>query len=192
MSEDKISKKICFLYTETNGLHDFDENVSKKNLYGFARLVVLNYEIGCLKNDVYIKIISKRIIIKPRCMYIYENSIKFHEITNEIAHDKGFDIEETLNTFLSDLNDVSFIVSHNVFFHIRTIQSECIRYNIQNNFLKFTIIDTISFVHKYSLPQLIILYENIYKKSPKNKPKLDLIKLCFIKLYNNKKSNIEC
>jgi hypothetical protein len=39
------SKKICFMYTDTNGLHELNEDVSKKNLFGFARLVSLNYEI---------------------------------------------------------------------------------------------------------------------------------------------------
>ena len=34
-----MTRRICYLYTETNGLHELDENVSKKNLFGFARLV---------------------------------------------------------------------------------------------------------------------------------------------------------
>ena len=29
-TKDKISKNMCFLYTETNGLHILDEDVSKK------------------------------------------------------------------------------------------------------------------------------------------------------------------
>ena len=48
------SRKICVIYTETNGLHSTNENVIKKNLYAFARLVVLNYEIGYKEGNKYI------------------------------------------------------------------------------------------------------------------------------------------
>ena len=44
-------KRICFLYTETNGLHKSNDDVEKKNLYYYARLVTLNYEIGIV-NDL--------------------------------------------------------------------------------------------------------------------------------------------
>ena len=83
-----------------------------------------------------------------------EKSIKIHGITNEIAQEKGEDIEQTLNNFLKDLSDVNIIVSHNAVFHLRTIQGELIRYNIQFNFKKYIIIDTISFQHNLSFPKL--------------------------------------
>ena len=35
-----MPKNICIIYTETNGLHQLDEPVSK-NIFGFARLVCL-------------------------------------------------------------------------------------------------------------------------------------------------------
>ena len=214
------SKNICFLYTETNGLHELNEDVIKKNLYGFARLVSLNYEIGYLENNKFISSIKKRIIIKPRCMFITDESIKIHGITNEFAEENGNDIEETLSNFMTDLKNVSIIVSHNIIFHIRTVQAECIRYNLPNDFSKFIIIDTISFFHTYSFPKLKDLYENICiideienkpKKEEKTKteqtpkkekkikkskltiePKtnLELIRLCFFKLYSDYEKSI--
>ena len=48
-----MDKRICFLYTETTGLHQTNETITKKNLFCFARLVVLNYEIGVYKNGEY-------------------------------------------------------------------------------------------------------------------------------------------
>lgn len=182
---NKISKKMGFIYTETNGLHELNEDVSKKTLYGFCRLVVLNYEIGYLENNIFISTIKNRIIIKPRCMNITEETSKIHGITNEIANDQGADIEETLITFLQNLKDVSIIISHNILFHLRTIQAECIRYNIQHNFKKNIIIDTSNFYHNIQYPKLKDLYETIYNKKPKKKLNLELIKLCFLKLYND-------
>jgi hypothetical protein len=66
------SKKICFLYTDTNSLHELNEDVTKKNLFGFARLVSINYEIGYVENNKFVSKINNRIIIKPRCMHISE------------------------------------------------------------------------------------------------------------------------
>ena len=184
------SKKICFMYTDTNGLHELNEDVSKKNLFGFGRLVSLNYEIGYVDNDKFISEINKKIIIKPRCMYISDESIKIHNITNEIAQEKGEDIEETLTTFLKDINNVNIIVSHNVVFHLRAIQGELIRYNIQFNFKKFIIIDTISFFHNLSFSKLKDLYEKLTNKKAKNKSQLELIRRCFFNLYYQFESTI--
>lgn len=179
------SKNICFLYTDTNGLHELNENVSKKNLFGFARLVALNYEIGYVENNKFNSNIKNKIIIKPRCMYINDNSIKIHNITNEIAEKEGSEIETVLNTFLSDIKNVSILVSHNISFHLKAIQSEMIRYNISFNFNKYLIIDTINFHHTISYPTLKNLYENLLNKSSKNKSKLELVKKCFFVLYNH-------
>jgi hypothetical protein len=92
-----MTRRICYLYTETNGLHELDENVSKKNLFGFARLVALNYEIGYIESNNYNLIKSVRKIIKPRCMFISDASIKIHGITNETAKSEGTEIEINVN-----------------------------------------------------------------------------------------------
>lgn len=173
------------MYTDTNGLHELNEDVSKKNLFGFARLVSLNYKIGYVNVDgKFVTELQKNIIIKPRCMYISQESINIHGITNEIAKEKGEDIEQTLNNFLKDISDVEIMVSHNIVFHLRTVQAELIRYNIQFNFKKYVIIDTISFSHNYGFLKLVNLYEKLFNKKPKNKSHLELIQKCFFKLYN--------
>ena len=182
-----MTRRICYLYTETNGLHELDENVSKKNLYGFARLVALNYEIGYIELNNYNLIKTERKIIKPRCMFISHESIAIHNITNEIAKAEGLEIETVLNDFLADLktNKVTVIVSHNIVFHLRTLQAEYIRYNLSFNFSTYIIIDTISFYHKIYFPKLKDLYEQLYNKKSKTKTNLELIKLCFNKLYDD-------
>jgi DNA polymerase III epsilon subunit-like protein len=159
MSLTDKSDTICFLYTETNNLHEINENVTKKNLFGFARLVCLNYEIGYIENNKFVSIINKKIIVKPRCMFISEQSIHIHKITNEIALEKGLEIEDVLLTFLNDIKNVNIIISHNIIFHLRTIQAELIRYNFFFNFKKYIIIDTISFFHKLIYGILILDFQ---------------------------------
>ena len=56
------------------------------------------------KRNDYNMIKSVRKIIKPRCMFIPDTSIKIHGITNEIAKAEGNEIETVLTDFLEDLN----------------------------------------------------------------------------------------
>lgn len=180
------SRNICFIYTETNGLHTTNDDVIKKNLYNFARLVVLNYEIGYKEGNKFISTKKARYIIKPRCMYISEESKNIHGITMEQANSIGLEIEFVLDTFIKDLNDISVIVSHNIDFHLKTLLSEFVRYNIPFSFKNYIIIDTISFFHTMTFPKLDILYTTfVDTKSKKIVNNLDKIRLCFLKLYEN-------
>lgn len=181
------SRKMCFIYTETNGLHSTNEDVIKKNLYSFARLVVLNYEIGHKEGNKFVSTKKVRSIIKPRCMHISEESINIHGITMEQANNEGIEIEQVLEALIKDLSDVSVIVSHNVEFHLKTIMVELIRYNKPFSFSNYIIIDTISFFHNMTFPKLDTLYTTIVdtKKSKKTVSNLDKIRLCFLRLYEN-------
>ena len=181
-----MTKRICFLYTETNGLHQTNQFVSKKNLFEFARLVVLNYEIGYRENNKFVSTKKVRSIIKPRCMNISDESIKIHGITMEQANLEGNEIETVLDTFSKDLSDVSIIISHNVEFHLKTIMGEFVRYNKPFTFTNFIVIDTISFYHTMSFPKLNILYDKIItKKTKKVLTNMDKIRLVFLKLYED-------
>jgi DNA polymerase III epsilon subunit-like protein len=186
------SRNMCFIYTETNGLHSTHDDVIKKNLYSIARLVVLNYEIGYRENNKFISTKKVRSIIKPRCMNISDESLKIHGITMEHAEKEGLEIETVLSTFYKDLSDVSIIVSHNIEFHMKTLIGEFIRYNIVFTFKNFIIIDTISFYHKDSYPKLEILYDKLFlaKKSSKKVANLEMIKKCFLNLYETYENSV--
>ena len=84
-----MPKNICILYTETNGLHKLDESVSKKNSFGFARLVCLNYIIGYKKDGEFKELKKVRNILKPKCINFDENAIKYHTISQKKA-EKSF------------------------------------------------------------------------------------------------------
>jgi DNA polymerase-3 subunit alpha len=184
-----MPKKICIIYTETNGLHKTNENVSKKNLYAFARLVVINYIIGYRnQNKEFVTELNIRKIIKPRCMNI--TNIDFHGITNEIAFNDGYEIEDVLNEFNDNIKDINIIISHNIDFHLKTLLSEYVRYNIKINITNKILIDTISFYHKMEFPKLPILYSTLFPKNKKKKNNLTQIKDCFLELYNQYEQSI--
>jgi DNA polymerase III epsilon subunit-like protein len=185
-------KRICFIYTETNGLHNVHENVSKKNLFGHARMVTINYEIGYVKDNEYIQEQSVRHIIKPRCMVITEETVKYHGITQKIANKKGKDPELVINQFKDDIKNVDIIISHNINFHLRTIIAEAVKYNINMNFTKFVIIDTINFFHSFGFIKLKELASKLGIKeiSETNKLNVELIRSVFFKLNNQFKKSI--
>ena len=186
-------KRICFIYTETNGLHQVNEDVSKKKLFGYARMVTLNYEIGYVKDKEFIQEKIQKQIVKPRCMVISQETLEYHGITQDIANKKGIDPEIIINEFKNELKTVDIIVSHNVDFHLRTILAEAVRYNINLNFNKIIIIDTINFFHSFGFIKLKELASKVgIKKIPKtNETNVELIRDVFLKLYTKFKKSIE-
>jgi DNA polymerase III epsilon subunit-like protein len=187
-------KRICFIYTETTGLHQINKNVSKKELFGYARMVTLNYEIGYVKDKEFIQEKMVKQIVKPRCMVIPQETIEYHGITQQIANKKGLDPELIINQFKDELKTVDIIISHNVDFHLRTILAESVRYNIILDFNKFIIIDTINFFHSYGFIKLKELASKVgIKQIPEtNESNVELIRDVFFKLYSKfKKSECE-
>ena len=189
-----MSKIICFIYTETNGLHKTNSNVSKKNIYAFAKLVALNYMIGLRENNKFKQIKKVRKIIKPKCINFSQEAINYHGISRKKAEQKGEDIIDVMNTFKQDLSNVQVIISHNLPFHIRTLQVECFKTCTYINFNDYILIDTINFYHDFEYPRLRILAKNLLNKDfSKKSPKFNLaiIKKVFLKLYSNYEKKIE-
>jgi DNA polymerase-3 subunit alpha len=183
-----MQKRLCFIYTETTGLHKTNSCVTKKELFKYARMVALNYEIGYFnsnnKDRQFIIENKVRTIVRPRCMIIPKETEQYHNISQEMAMKEGTDPEIVISKLKKDLEKVDIIVSHSVDFHLRTILAEAVRYNINLDLSKFMIIDTMNF--NISGP-----YENYIKlkdlatmlKVDSLLPSIDLIKNVFIKLY---------
>lgn len=177
-----MTKKICFVYTETTGLHKTNDIVSKKYIYNYARMVTLNYMIGTYENKMFIPTKNERIVIKPRCMFIPKETEKFHGISQMLALDKGVDPKVVIEQLKKELVGVDVIVSHNVDFHFKTILAEAVRYNINLDLSKYTIIDTISFFHTYGFIKLRDLAMNLKINDIPDK-NVEIIKDVFFKLY---------
>lgn len=188
-----MPKNICILYTETNGLHKLNEPVSKKNSFGFARLVCLNYIIGYRKDGEFKELKKVRNILKPKCINFDDNAVKFHKISQNKAEKKGIENTKVIKEFANDLKSVRVIVSHNLPFHIRAIQVELFKTCTYINFDDFILIDTINFYHKYDFLKLKELSNKVLKKKFDNKKakyNTTIIKDIFMKLYNDYESNV--
>ena len=175
--------KLCFFHTDTNNLHQTNDDVSKKNLYCFARLVKLSYEIGYMKNNNFISDKKVEVIIKPRAMHISDDSISIHGVTQDEANKKGIDPEIVINQFKNDIKKVNIIISHCIDFHLKTLIAEALRYNIMIDYNKYIIIDTMSFCHSYEYIKLKVLYKKILNQKLNNN--IDMIRNIFFKLYDN-------
>tara|TARA_B110000879_G_scaffold142520_1_gene185414 strand:+ start:6393 stop:7013 length:621 start_codon:yes stop_codon:yes gene_type:complete len=199
---------VGFIYCETNGLHKtvpkkLDDGkiinvipaVKKtfKNMFMFARLIVLNYSIGYYENQKYIETKKERLIIKPKSINFNEDAMKFHGVTMKKAEKKGITSLDAMEKFASDFKYVNFIVSHNVEFHIKAIQCENMRSCVLFDFSKKKIIDIINFNHLLKYPSLKKLSLEILGNDYENKSakyNLTIIKKIFIKLYQNYEKSI--
>ncbi len=188
-----MPKNICILYTETNGLHKLDEPVSKKNSFGFARLICLNYIIGYRKDGGFKELKKVRNILKPKCINYNLDAVKFHKIKQNKAEKKGIENTKAIKEFHNDLKNVKIIVSHNLPFHIRAIQVELFKTCTYINFDNYILIDTINFYHNYGFLKLKKLAKKVLNEDYENKkPKYNtfIIKEIFMKLYDNYEKNV--
>jgi DNA polymerase III epsilon subunit-like protein len=175
--------RLCFFHTDTNNLHQTNDDVSKKNLYCFARLVKLSYEIGHMMNGKFISEKKVEQIVKPRSMYISDESIVIHGITQKAAEEKGLDPEIIINQFKDDIKKVNFIISHSIDFHLKTLIAEALRYNIMIDYNKYIIIDTMSFHQSNEFVKLKVLNKKLLNNKGTNN--INMIQNVFFKLYSN-------
>ena len=176
-SEKKLTKNktVCFIHTETNGLHGTDDYVSTKNLYNFARLIRICYSIGTIEditNGLYNETKCVSTMVKP-------NTINITNIeTLKSANDNGIDGNIIIQQLKDDLKSVDIIISNDLSFHLKAIQVECFRSAITLDFSKFILIDTLSFGQNN-----VVNTFNKNTSKPIDVLELDNIKNLFIKLY---------
>ena len=188
-----MTKKVCFIHTETTGLHEYqNEKIYKKNLYGYARMVSLSWIIASrTKGNEYEIEKKEKFIIKPRCMFIPEDTVQYHGITQEIAIKKGTEIDDVLDKFLNDIKSVGVIASHSLDFHFKTVLGEIIRYNKIIHIEKYIFIDINSFQHKISPSTLSNISKVVLKKDLKDKAMvIDTICQIFFKFYDDYEKSI--
>lgn len=188
-----MPKNICFIYAETNGVHKTVDIVSKKNMFKFARPICLNYIIGYKQGDEFVEIKNERKVFKPEYIPFPEESVDEHEITYEKAEKKGISGSEILKEFKNDLKNVQVLIGHDISFHIKSLQVECIRHCINPDFSNYIIIDTMKFNHSLELPKLKELSKELLNKSyqdKKSKFNINIVKKCFLKLYQDYEHNI--
>jgi hypothetical protein len=178
-----MSKKICFLYTDTNKIDPEstlaeDDIPSTKNLYHFDRLIAIHYSIGTFDNK-YNEIKRVNTIIKPDTIAFNNGAIDIHKITYNEANEKGIVNSIAIQQLKDDLKDVDCIISYNLSYHIKSIQVECFRTAISIDFSKYELIDIIE--QYKSTTQNSHKFVDIMKKLKLKKSKYldDLIQVFF-------------
>ena len=124
------SKKpyLLFFDTETTGLPK-NMKAPVTNLDNWPRLVQLAYLVYDF--DGYLIHSSNKIII-PNGFIIPNSASNIHNITTQIATQRGSDINDVFELFLIHLERAKLIVAHNMAFDEKIIGSELIRMNKVN------------------------------------------------------------
>lgn len=194
-----MSNKLCFIYTDMNGIHTSDEDVSSKNLYNYARVIAIHYSIGIF-DKMYKEEKNVSVILKPDTINFDSNTLVTtkdsgnmkHNITRETAIHKGIDNNIAILQLKEDLKNVDIIISHDLSYHIRALQVECFRTATTIDFGKYILIDTLSFngiisnnTSNIACNSITDLIKKLKLKNTKNIHIIEQIKMVFFKLYEN-------
>jgi DNA polymerase-3 subunit epsilon len=144
------NKKYCFFDLETTSL-----NIEKARIVEIAYLIVKNNKIEKQVDE----------IIKPKDYVIPEETIAIHRITNEIANEKGKEIEEVFMEMKKDIEEVKYIVGHNIKkYDIPVLLNNLRREGIEIDTTKYEVEDTI----EYARIKLGNMYKYIIGEELKN------------------------
>lgn len=162
--------KILLFDTETTGLPKTKESAFKRP-NNWPHIVSISWIV--LEN---MKIIdTQSYIIKPKWI-IPEDAIKIHGITNEIALEKGYELEEVMTKFFDCKHD--WIVAHNLDYDLNVLRNAMI-WDLKKPFpligKQFCTMESSKNILKipfnngrngYKCPKLSELYEYVMKKKP--------------------------
>ncbi|MEA3503758.1 MAG: DNA polymerase III subunit alpha [Bacteroidota bacterium] len=124
--------------TETTGLpKKFNASITDSD--NWPRMVQLAWQVhdenGELKE-------VKNFIIKPEGYTIPYSAAKVHGITTDKAETEGVALEYVLNEFNKSLQEVEFVVGHNISFDINISGAEFYRKNIATPIMEMSSLDT--------------------------------------------------
>jgi hypothetical protein len=183
-----MEKYICFIHSETASLHETLEDVTKKNLYYFSRMLSFSYEIGIYKNNKYIKNTSIFNLVDPKWIILSEYYKKKYENISENI----YDIETILENFKKNIKNINILIGYDIDYHLKTLFAEALRYNISLDFSCCLIIDIKTFNNSYQTNNIDELYQKLITKKDSDNNldnDIDKIRYCFNKLYNKFKKN---
>jgi DNA polymerase III epsilon subunit-like protein len=107
--------KFVIFDTETTGLPKFSKKDAVLEKNNWPDIVSLSYVVYDISNG---KKLIKKIdnIVKPQGWVIPEESVQFHNITQEYAMENGKDLYDVLANFINDIQDAKLIIAHNLRF----------------------------------------------------------------------------
>jgi DNA polymerase III epsilon subunit-like protein/predicted transcriptional regulator len=119
----KTKKLFLFFDTETTGLPS-DWDAPSSDVTNWPRIVQISWIIS---NDRGQTISKHNYIVKPEGFSIPIELAKIHGITTERALKEGEKLNNILDYFLRDLQQVSYIVGHNISFDKNVVAAEIYR-----------------------------------------------------------------
>lgn len=165
--------RIMFIDTETTGLPQtigFDNYhhpsiVEKYNSSRVIEIGYLIYENGKLDKEFNSLVVPDNFVI---------SNSHIHGITQADAENKGNSIVEVFASLLKDLENVDYIIGHNIMFDINIILAECYRYKFEKliNKIEKTQTKCTQKIGKkkmslYKYPKLIELYKFLFSNELK-------------------------
>jgi len=124
--------KVLVFDTETTGLPPRNINKYKHGWFNYyPNIVQISWIFYDTEKDIFIDNCDYIIKLEDEKL-IPEESIKIHNITNEIMNEKGVSIKLALDDFLTLLEETDIIVGHNIAFDLDMVLSEMTRHNFEN------------------------------------------------------------
>lgn len=122
--------KYLFFDTETNGL-PVDPRKTYYLTDNWAHIIQLAWVIT---NEEGVELEAHDLLIKPTFEWSMESQ-QIHGITQSKAKKLGLDSTEVLERFETSLNQIDYLVAHNIWFDINALGAEFIRNNKKNPML---------------------------------------------------------
>jgi DNA polymerase III epsilon subunit-like protein len=117
--------RILVFDTETSGLPKA-KLISEYTLNLWPHILQFSYLIYDTELKDIIEI-NDNIVKIEKDVFIAEESIKIHGITNDYSIENGISLDNILNNFFNNLRNVDLLVGHNLVFDINMIRVELFR-----------------------------------------------------------------
>lgn len=170
-SKDRVTKKILFFDTETNGKPKSYPDFRKRNAVRiWCRLVQIAWQL----TDNLGNILSEQChIIKPDGFAFSSDAMKVHLISEKRALVEGVDLGKCLEAFMEVVAQADIIIAHNIEFDVNVVGAELKRAKIDHSELtstgqictKLFGTDYCAIYHEYyhyKYPTLTELYETLF------------------------------
>ena len=124
LTKDTKDRLLLFFFdTETTGLPR-DWEAPSSDVTNWPRIVQISWIVSNVRGQI---ISRQNYIVKPEGFSIPPELAKVHGITTERALEEGEKLNNILDHFLRDIQQVSFIVGHNISFDKNVVAAEIYR-----------------------------------------------------------------
>ena len=178
----KTRKLFLFFDTETTGLPS-DWNAPSSDVTNWPRIVQISWIISNIRGQIISK---QNYIVKPEGFSIPSEVSQIHGITTERALEVGEKLNNILDHFLQDIQQVSYVIGHNISFDKNVVEAEIYRKGSEKHLDEFVIdkyVDMLEnkptictmlsstnycripqYNNRYKWPKLSELYEKLFYK----------------------------